>query len=65
MTSESTVDDELGRAAEAVARLDRGATILLVCHVQPDGDALGSMLGFVLLPLSASQREERDHDTEH
>ena len=48
MTSESTVDDELGRAAGAVARLDRDATVLLVCHVQPDGDALGSMLGFGL-----------------
>jgi bifunctional oligoribonuclease and PAP phosphatase NrnA len=48
VTSESTVDDELGRAAEAVARLDRDATVLLVCHVQPDGDALGSMLGFGL-----------------
>ena len=48
MTLESTVDDELGRAAEAVARLDRDATVLLVCHVQPDGDALGSMLGFGL-----------------
>lgn len=48
MTTESTVDDELGRAADAVARLDRDATVLLVCHVQPDGDALGSMLGFGL-----------------
>jgi bifunctional oligoribonuclease and PAP phosphatase NrnA len=48
VTLESTVDDELGRAAEAVARLDRDATVLLVCHVQPDGDALGSMLGFGL-----------------
>ena len=48
MIEESTVDAELDRAAEAVARLDRDATILLVCHVQPDGDALGSMLGFGL-----------------
>ena len=48
MTDESTVDDELGRAADAVARLERDATVLLVCHVQPDGDALGSMLGFGL-----------------
>jgi phosphoesterase RecJ-like protein len=38
----------LSRAADAVARLDRDATILLVCHVNPDGDALGSMLGFGL-----------------
>jgi bifunctional oligoribonuclease and PAP phosphatase NrnA len=48
VTRESTIDDELGRAADAVARLDRDATILLVCHVNPDGDALGSMLGFAL-----------------
>jgi phosphoesterase RecJ-like protein len=45
---ESTLDSELDRAVGAVARLDRHATILLVCHVNPDGDALGSMLGFGL-----------------
>jgi len=45
---ESTLDSEFSRAADAVARLDRDATILLVCHVNPDGDALGSMLGFGL-----------------
>jgi len=48
VTQSSTVDDQLDRAADAVARLDRDATILLVCHVHPDGDALGSMLGFGL-----------------
>jgi len=45
---ESTLDSEFSRAADAVARLDRDAPILLVCHVNPDGDALGSMLGFGL-----------------
>ncbi len=49
MTSEeSTFDSELGRAAEAIAGLNRDAVVLLVCHVNPDGDALGSMLGFGL-----------------
>jgi bifunctional oligoribonuclease and PAP phosphatase NrnA len=36
------VDDAIARAAEALA--DAG-TIALACHVNPDGDALGSMLG--------------------
>jgi bifunctional oligoribonuclease and PAP phosphatase NrnA len=44
----STFDSELGRAAEAVAGFNRDAVVLLVCHVNPDGDALGSMLGFGL-----------------
>lgn len=35
-------------AAETVAALPRSARILLTCHVNPDGDALGSMLGFGL-----------------
>jgi phosphoesterase RecJ-like protein len=36
------VDDALARAAHTVAGAD---TIALACHVNPDGDALGSMLG--------------------
>src|SRR5437879_4125883 len=32
----------LARAAEAIAGADR---VALACHVHPDGDALGSMLG--------------------
>jgi phosphoesterase RecJ-like protein len=36
------VDFELARAALAVAEADR---VALACHVNPDGDALGSMLG--------------------
>jgi bifunctional oligoribonuclease and PAP phosphatase NrnA len=39
-------DVELKRATAAVRDLPRTATVLLVCHVNPDGDALGSMLGF-------------------
>lgn len=35
-------------AAEVLAGLPGTAEILLVCHVNPDGDALGSMLGFGL-----------------
>ncbi len=38
----TSVDFELARAALAVAEGDR---IALACHVNPDGDALGSMLG--------------------
>jgi phosphoesterase RecJ-like protein len=39
---------ELDRATRAIADLPRDAVVLLVCHVNPDGDALGSMLGFGL-----------------
>ncbi|TDC43296.1 bifunctional oligoribonuclease/PAP phosphatase NrnA [Micromonospora sp. KC213] len=35
-------------AVAAVRRLPADARVLLVCHVNPDGDALGSMLGFGL-----------------
>ena len=37
---------ELEAAAAAVRALPPDAKVLLVCHVNPDGDALGSMLGF-------------------
>jgi phosphoesterase RecJ-like protein len=36
------VDDLLTRAAQAI---DGAGTVALACHVSPDGDALGSMLG--------------------
>jgi bifunctional oligoribonuclease and PAP phosphatase NrnA len=36
------VDAALARAAEVVGE---GGTVALACHVNPDGDALGSMLG--------------------
>ncbi|WP_433348300.1 DHH family phosphoesterase [Micromonospora sp. CA-111912] len=35
-------------AVAAVRRLPDDARVLLICHVNPDGDALGSMLGFGL-----------------
>lgn len=39
---------EVERAVAVIRGLPRDASILLVCHVNPDGDALGSMLGFGL-----------------
>ena len=44
----STLDAAMTLAADTVARVSRDAAVLLVCHVNPDGDALGSMLGFGL-----------------
>jgi phosphoesterase RecJ-like protein len=35
-------------AVSALHGLPPGARVLLACHVNPDGDALGSMLGFAL-----------------
>ncbi len=35
-------------AVDAIGTLRPGASVLLVCHVNPDGDALGSMLGCAL-----------------
>ena len=39
--------------AEAAAAIHRSQTIVMACHVNPDGDALGSLLGLALalLPL--------------
>lgn len=43
----SPTEHDWAVAASAVrAALRPGAEVLLVCHVNPDGDALGSMLGF-------------------
>ncbi|MEV4511307.1 bifunctional oligoribonuclease/PAP phosphatase NrnA [Dactylosporangium sp. NPDC049525] len=39
---------EWDAAVSALRGLPPGARVLLVCHVNPDGDALGSMLGFAL-----------------
>jgi phosphoesterase RecJ-like protein len=49
----TTVDEEVGRAAEVIA--DAG-TVALACHVNPDGDALGSMLGLFHV-LTAAGRD--------
>jgi phosphoesterase RecJ-like protein len=39
---------EWAAAVSALRGLPPGARVLLACHVNPDGDALGSMLGFGL-----------------
>jgi phosphoesterase RecJ-like protein len=41
-------EGEWAEAVAAVRALPSDARLLLVCHVNPDGDALGSMLGFAL-----------------
>lgn len=41
-------ETEWAAAVAAVRDLPADARVLLVCHVNPDGDALGSMLGFGL-----------------
>jgi phosphoesterase RecJ-like protein len=41
-TPDTTVDAALARAARVIERAD---VVALACHVSPDGDALGSMLG--------------------
>ncbi|MCI4064824.1 bifunctional oligoribonuclease/PAP phosphatase NrnA [Micromonospora sp. R77] len=40
--------EEWAAAVAAVRGLPADARVLLICHVNPDGDALGSMLGFGL-----------------
>ncbi|WP_432904687.1 DHH family phosphoesterase [Micromonospora matsumotoense] len=39
-------EDDWAAAVAAVRGLPADARVLLICHVNPDGDALGSMLGF-------------------
>ena len=39
---------EWAAAVAAIRDLPAGARVQLICHVNPDGDALGSMLGFAL-----------------
>lgn len=41
-------DADWAAAVTAVRELPADARVLLICHVNPDGDALGSMLGFGL-----------------
>ncbi|KAB1903254.1 bifunctional oligoribonuclease/PAP phosphatase NrnA [Micromonospora sp. AMSO1212t] len=41
-------ETEWAAAVAAVRDLPTDARVLLICHVNPDGDALGSMLGFGL-----------------
>jgi phosphoesterase RecJ-like protein len=42
MSRDVTVDDAMARATEVIAGAQ---SVALACHVNPDGDALGSMLG--------------------
>jgi phosphoesterase RecJ-like protein len=46
--SQGVSEAEWAAAADAVRGLAPGDEIQLICHVNPDGDALGSMLGFGL-----------------
>ncbi len=41
-------EQDWAAAVAAIRALDGRASVLLVCHVNPDGDALGTMLGFGL-----------------
>jgi phosphoesterase RecJ-like protein len=41
-------DGEWAAAVAAIRQYAPAGEVLLVCHVNPDGDALGSMLGFAL-----------------
>jgi phosphoesterase RecJ-like protein len=43
--SEALPAEEWSAAVDAVQKLPLDASVLLVCHVNPDGDAIGSMLG--------------------
>ncbi|SCG36357.1 DHH family phosphoesterase [Micromonospora inositola] len=45
---EAPTGAEWAAAVAAVRQLPADARVLLICHVNPDGDALGSMLGFGL-----------------
>lgn len=45
MSSGTPGGAEWSAAVDAVQKLPLDAAVLLVCHVNPDGDALGSMLG--------------------
>jgi phosphoesterase RecJ-like protein len=46
-------------AVEQIQRLGPDSTVLLACHINPDGDALGSMLGFGLGLCQLGLREVR------
>ncbi|GIH68738.1 DHH family phosphoesterase [Sphaerimonospora thailandensis] len=54
----TTIDTTVGEASwDRVIELVRGAdSVALACHVSPDGDALGSMLGFGLALARTGKR---------
>jgi phosphoesterase RecJ-like protein len=41
-------DADFTAAAATIRELGAAGRVLLICHINPDGDALGSMLGFAL-----------------
>ncbi|MET7425826.1 bifunctional oligoribonuclease/PAP phosphatase NrnA [Dactylosporangium sp. NPDC005555] len=48
MTAPQPSPGEWAAAVSALRGLPPGSRVLVACHVNPDGDALGSMLGFAL-----------------
>ncbi|MTK01853.1 bifunctional oligoribonuclease/PAP phosphatase NrnA [Micromonospora sp. CP22] len=48
MASAGPTEADWSAAVAAVRGLPADGRVLLICHVNPDGDALGSMLGFAL-----------------
>ena len=48
----TSLETELRRSADAIAR---AASLAVTCHINPDGDALGSALGFVVAARNAGR----------
>ena len=48
VSSAGPAPQQWAAAVETLQGLPRDARVLLICHINPDGDALGSMLGFAL-----------------
>ncbi len=48
----TSLETELRRSAEAIAR---ATSLAVTCHINPDGDALGSALGFVVAARNAGR----------
>ncbi|MFG1604302.1 bifunctional oligoribonuclease/PAP phosphatase NrnA [Actinoplanes sp. NPDC049265] len=44
----TTTESDWSAAVAVIRELSPAGRVLLICHVNPDGDALGSMLGFAL-----------------
>jgi phosphoesterase RecJ-like protein len=58
-TSPGPSDAEWAAAVAVIREFVPGGRVLLMCHVNPDGDALGSMLGFALGLRRLGVREMR------
>ncbi|HEX5596581.1 MAG TPA: bifunctional oligoribonuclease/PAP phosphatase NrnA [Micromonosporaceae bacterium] len=48
MAADGPSDTDWAAAVAAIRKVASGGRVLLICHINPDGDALGSMLGFGL-----------------